>query len=148
MVSKIRNYTTRRPTIECQLTACWEYSPFKFEHVREKGGCTVRSKLNQCPFLVRGTGARAGGGIPDQNVKPKDFCFVFMYSGVGSLAARRFKLISCTQFKVYWKFKETSIMIQFVQMLQFANIADIVYESWHNFVCEICQKNFQQKLYL
>ena len=26
---------------------------------------------------------------------------LFLYSGVGSLAACRFKLISCTQFKVY-----------------------------------------------
>ena len=143
-VSKIRNYTTRRPTIECQLTAWWEYRPFKFEHVWEGGGCTVRSKLNKCLFLVRRTGARTGGSSQMKMLRLKIFCFVFMYSGVGNLAARRFKVMSCMQFKVYWKLKETSIMIQFVQMLQSANIADIVHESWHNFVCEICQKTFNR----
>ena len=84
------------------------------------GGLYSAVKVEQCPFLVRRT-AGVGGGIPDQNVSPKDFYFVFMSSRVGSLAACSLK------FKVYWKLKETSIMIQFVQILQSANITDIVW---------------------
>ena len=58
------------------------------------GGYTVRSKLNQCPFLVRGLGPGLQGTSQIKMLRLKIFVLFSCIQGVGGLAARRFELIS------------------------------------------------------